>query len=93
MPNPVLDLVASPNSITSVKVKWSYPQDAQLYYKYIVQTYNPTGTLVNNKTVSDNSTDVPDLEPGTRYNISVTTIAAQGSESMAEQTFTYTSKS
>ncbi|XP_042268585.1 receptor-type tyrosine-protein phosphatase eta isoform X4 [Thunnus maccoyii] len=89
-PNPVLNLVASPKSTTSVKVKWSYPQEAQPYYVYVVQTYNSTGTLVDNKTVSNKSTDVHDLEPGTRYNITVTTIAAQGSESTAEQTFSYT---
>ncbi|XP_044212573.1 receptor-type tyrosine-protein phosphatase eta isoform X1 [Thunnus albacares] len=89
-PNPVLNLVASPKSTTSVKVKWSYPQEDQPYYVYVVQTYNSTGTLVDNKTVSNKSTDVHDLEPGTRYNITVTTIAAQGSESTAEQTFSYT---
>ncbi|XP_029290476.1 receptor-type tyrosine-protein phosphatase eta-like isoform X3 [Cottoperca gobio] len=89
LPNPVLNLVASPQSSTSVKVEWSHPQEAPTYYKYLVQTYNSTGALFNT-TVSNNSTNVSNLEPGTRYNINVTTIAAAGSESTVEQTFSYT---
>lgn len=91
VPNPVLNLVANPKSTTSVFVEWSDPQGAQIYYKYLVQTYSTTGAMFNT-TVSNNSTDVRDLEPGTRYNINVTTIAAAGSESTVEQTFSYTSK-
>lgn len=91
VPNPVLNLVASPKSTTSVEVNWLYPQGANQYYKYLVQAYNTTGVLFN-KTVSNNSTDVPDLEPGTKYNINVTTIAAPGSASTEEQTVSYTSK-
>lgn len=45
-----------------------------------------------NTTTSSNSTDVPNLEPGTRYSINVKTRAATGSESTEEQTFSYTSK-
>ncbi|XP_053174860.1 receptor-type tyrosine-protein phosphatase eta [Scomber japonicus] len=91
LPNPVLNLVASPNSTTSIKVKWSLPSEAQLYYRYIVQTYSVTGTLVNKQnSINNTSTDVPDLEPGTRYTISVTTMAAEGITSTAEQTFSYT---
>ncbi len=91
MPNPVLNLVACPKSTTSVEVIWSDPQGARQYYTYLVQTYNTTGALFNT-TVSNNRTDVPSLEPGTRYNINVTTIAAPGIESTEEQTFSYTSK-
>lgn len=91
VPNPVLNLVASASSTTSVKVKWSDPQGAKMYYNYLVQTYNTAGPLFNT-TVSINNIDVPNLEPGTRYNISVTTIAATGSESTVENTFSYTSK-
>ncbi|KAL7403339.1 hypothetical protein ABVT39_027926 [Epinephelus coioides] len=89
LPNPVLNLEASPQSNTSIVVKWSDPQGVQPYYKYLVQTYSTAGTLFN-ETVSNNSTDVPNLEPGTRYDVSVTTIAATGSESTVEQTFNYT---
>ncbi|XP_031138584.1 receptor-type tyrosine-protein phosphatase eta isoform X2 [Sander lucioperca] len=89
LPNPVLNLVASASSTTSVKVKWSDPQGAKMYYNYLVQTYNTAGPLFNT-TVSINNIDVPNLEPGTRYNISVTTIAATGSESTVENTFSYT---
>ncbi|XP_054475501.1 tenascin-X-like isoform X1 [Anoplopoma fimbria] len=87
-PNPVLNLAASPESTTSIKVSWSDPPEAKSYYKYLV-TYSATGALFNT-TVSNNSTDVTNLEPGTRYSINVTTIAAEGSESMVEQTFSYT---
>ncbi|XP_054633086.1 receptor-type tyrosine-protein phosphatase eta isoform X4 [Dunckerocampus dactyliophorus] len=90
MPNPVLNLAARPLNTTSIKVAWSYPQEVKAEYTYCVQTYNAKGTLVKELKVSDNSTHVPDLEPGTRYNVSVTALAAAGSESTAEQTFTYT---
>ncbi|KAK1887148.1 Receptor-type tyrosine-protein phosphatase eta [Dissostichus eleginoides] len=90
LPNPVLNLEASPKSTTSVKVSWSQPQETWSYYEYLVQAYNTTGELVFNITVSNNSTDVTSLEPGNRYNINVTTIAAAGSESTVEQTFSYT---
>ncbi|XP_034071781.1 receptor-type tyrosine-protein phosphatase eta isoform X8 [Gymnodraco acuticeps] len=90
LPNPVLNLEASPKSTTSVKVSWSQPQEAWSYYEYLVQAYKTTGELVFNITVSHNSADVTSLEPGNRYNINVTTIAAAGSESTMEQTFSYT---
>ncbi|XP_060931826.1 receptor-type tyrosine-protein phosphatase beta-like isoform X5 [Limanda limanda] len=89
-PNPVLNVAASPRSTTSVAVKWSYPVGAQLYYKYVVETYNITGGLVKTTTVDSNSTDILDLEPGNKYNISVRVIAASGSESTEEQTLSYT---
>lgn len=47
---------------------------------------------MNEQTVSVNISDVHDLEPGTKYSVSVTTLAAPESESTEEQTFTYTSK-
>ncbi|XP_033997475.1 receptor-type tyrosine-protein phosphatase beta isoform X13 [Trematomus bernacchii] len=90
LPNPVLNLEASPKSTTSVKVSWSPPQEAWSYYEYLVQAYTTTGELVFNITVSNNSADVTSLEPGNRYNINVTTRAAAGSESTVEQTFSYT---
>lgn len=91
VPNPVLNLVASPITSTSVKVTWSYPQDAQRNYTYLVKACNDTG-VVFNATVNENSTEISDLEPGTRYNISVKVIAPTGSESTEEQTYSYTSK-
>ncbi|XP_063757417.1 receptor-type tyrosine-protein phosphatase eta isoform X5 [Eleginops maclovinus] len=90
LPNPVLNLEARPKSTTSVKVSWSQPQGVLPYYEYLVQTYNTTGELLCETTVSNYSTDVRCLEPGYRYNINVTTIAAAGSESTVEQTFSYT---
>ncbi|KAI3371524.1 hypothetical protein L3Q82_024105, partial [Scortum barcoo] len=89
VPNPVVNLVASPKSNTSIEVHWAYPHGVQQYYNYFVQTHNQTGvqfdTLVNN-----NSVDIPNLEPGSRYNITVTTIAAPETKSTKEHTFSYT---
>ncbi|XP_077372151.1 receptor-type tyrosine-protein phosphatase eta isoform X2 [Festucalex cinctus] len=90
LPNPVLNLVASPLNTTSINVVWSNPHGVQTYYKYLVQTLNSPGALVNEQTVSENNTDVHDLEPGTKYSIRATTLAGTGSKSAEEQTFTYT---
>nr|XP_029134862.1 LOW QUALITY PROTEIN: receptor-type tyrosine-protein phosphatase eta [Labrus bergylta] len=87
LPNPVLNLKSSTQSTTSVEVTWSPPQGVQDYYRYLVQTVSPTGT---NESVSTNSAELSKLEPGTKYNISVRTIAAQGIESADEFTFSYT---
>ncbi|XP_067357782.1 receptor-type tyrosine-protein phosphatase eta [Channa argus] len=92
LPNPVLNLTASPQSSTSVMVTWSYPMGAQSYYTYLIKTYNNT-TLVNSTTVRNNSTNVTYLGPGTGYNFSVRTIAAEESSSMDVQTFSYTKPS
>ncbi|GLD60175.1 receptor-type tyrosine-protein phosphatase eta-like isoform X4 [Lates japonicus] len=90
LPNPVFNVVASPKSTTSVEVKWSYPEGAQSYYQYLIKICNATGPSVKKKVYINNTIDIFDLEPGTRYNISVKTIAALGSESTEEKTFTYT---
>ncbi|XP_077424965.1 receptor-type tyrosine-protein phosphatase eta-like [Vanacampus margaritifer] len=90
LPNPVLNLVVSPFNTTSINVAWSKPHGVQTYYKYSVQTLNSPGAIVNEQTVSDNNTDVHDLEPGTNYSIRVTTLAGAESKSAEEQTFTYT---
>ncbi|XP_037111316.1 receptor-type tyrosine-protein phosphatase eta isoform X2 [Syngnathus acus] len=89
LPNPVLHLVASPFNTTSINVTWSNPYGVQTSYKYLVQTYNSTGTLLDEQTVIDNNTDVHGLEPGTKYHVTVTTLAGE-SKSKREQTFTYT---
>nr|XP_043874906.1 receptor-type tyrosine-protein phosphatase eta-like isoform X6 [Solea senegalensis] len=89
-PNPVSSVEALPESTTSVKVKWSYPLGAQHYYRYQINTYSTTGTLLNSTNVQDNSTDVLHLQPGVKYNISVKTIAAPGSESTEKWTYSYT---
>lgn len=87
-PNPVLNLQARPTSTSSVEVTWSYPHDAQPDYKYHVQL----NAVTLNKTVYGNSTEISNLDPGTRYNISVIVEAAAGSQSTEKQTHTYTSK-
>ncbi|TNN00535.1 hypothetical protein fugu_011781 [Takifugu bimaculatus] len=79
-PNPVLNLVAIPKSISSLEVKWSYPQGAQASYTYFV-------SLPQFKTtVSTNSTEIHNLDPGTCYNITVKTVVAPQSESTEEKT-------
>uniref|UniRef100_UPI003AACB5E9 receptor-type tyrosine-protein phosphatase eta n=1 Tax=Centroberyx gerrardi TaxID=166262 RepID=UPI003AACB5E9 len=90
LPNPVLNVTASPESTTSVKVEWSDPQGVQAYYTYRIQTSNTAGMPVNTTTVSTDSTVVTGLEPGTRYIFTVTTVAAPGSDSTTEQTSSYT---
>ncbi|XP_049578499.1 receptor-type tyrosine-protein phosphatase eta isoform X2 [Syngnathus scovelli] len=89
LPNPVLHLVASPFNTTSINVTWSNPYGVQTSCKYLVQTYNSNGTLLDEQTVIDNNTDVHGLEPGTKYYVNVTTLAGE-SKSKREQTFTYT---
>ncbi|XP_071395777.1 receptor-type tyrosine-protein phosphatase eta-like [Centroberyx affinis] len=90
LPNPVLNVTASPESTTSVKVEWSDPQGVQVYYTYRIQTNNTAGMPVNPITVSTDSTVVTGLEPGTGYTFTVTTVAAPGSDSTTEQAFSYT---
>ncbi|XP_056906900.1 receptor-type tyrosine-protein phosphatase eta-like [Takifugu flavidus] len=79
-PNPVLNLVAIPKSISSLEVKWSYPQGAQASYTYFVSLPQ------FNTTVSTNSTEIHNLDPGTCYNITVKTVVAPQSESTEEKT-------
>lgn len=57
----------------------------------MIKTYKYTTQIVNT-TVSNNSTYVLNLDPGTGYNISVTTITADQSASTDVWTFSYTSK-
>ncbi|XP_077451337.1 receptor-type tyrosine-protein phosphatase eta-like [Stigmatopora argus] len=79
LPNPVLDLVASPSGTGSIHVTWSKPPGAQAYYKYVVETHDLAGALVYNRTVvDDDDTLVNGLEPRTSYNVSVTVSAAPG---------------
>ncbi|XP_028307374.1 receptor-type tyrosine-protein phosphatase eta isoform X2 [Gouania willdenowi] len=91
LPNPVSNLAAHARSTTSVTVTWSYPLGVRSYYQFSVQTFNATGGLVNSTTVSGNSTDISNLEPGSGYDIRVTTVAAPGSESTGKRTFIFTS--
>lgn len=87
-PHAVLNLQARPINTTSVEVTWSYPNEAKTNYTYWVQV---AGGHFNDR-VDGNSIEVSNLEPGTRYNVSVTVIAAAGGSSTEEQTYTYTSK-
>lgn len=85
-PNPVLNLVADPKSTSSLEVRWSYPQGAQANYTYFVSAPQ------FNTTVSTNSAELHNLEPGTCYNITVKTVVAPQSESTEEKTRACTSK-
>uniref|UniRef100_A0A3Q1EYV8 protein-tyrosine-phosphatase n=1 Tax=Acanthochromis polyacanthus TaxID=80966 RepID=A0A3Q1EYV8_9TELE len=90
LPHPVQQLEARPKNTTSITVEWTHPQEYKSYYNYSVQTYYETGAQVESKNISNNFTDVTGLEPGSKYNISVTTIAAPGSESTVKWTSSYT---
>lgn len=88
-PHPVLNLQARPKNTTSVEVTWLYPNDAKTNYKYWVRVAG--GNFSDH--VDGNSIEISNLEPGTRYDISVTVVvAANKSQSIEEHTYTYTSK-
>ncbi|KAE8296482.1 Receptor-type tyrosine-protein phosphatase eta [Larimichthys crocea] len=89
-PNPVLNLIASPKSTTSVELKWSYPHEVKSYYKYRIHVFNTTATFDSTEIDSTNETVIGNLEPGTRYSIKVTTIVSEGIESTEEETSSYT---
>lgn len=93
VPNPVLNLTASPQSNSGINVEWLYPYEDKPHYKYFINANSATGHSVN-KTIDNNSTVLSNLEPGSRYNISVTTIIDEepGIKSTEEETFSYTSK-
>ncbi|XP_052336599.1 receptor-type tyrosine-protein phosphatase beta-like isoform X11 [Oncorhynchus keta] len=85
LPKPVVNLTATPLSNSSCKLQWTDPVEVKNYYTYRVQYIKATGPVP--KTVSTNFTQVTDLEPGTGYNFTVTTVAATGSEGTPERTF------
>ncbi|XP_076026463.1 receptor-type tyrosine-protein phosphatase eta-like isoform X3 [Genypterus blacodes] len=89
LPNPVLNVKASPRSTESVKVEWSDPLGVLEYYTYRIQT-STAGIAVNTTTVNTNSTIITGLEPGTHYSFIITSVAAPGSVSSEEQAFSYT---
>ncbi|CAI5664714.1 unnamed protein product [Oreochromis niloticus] len=92
LPNPVRNLIVSPESTTSLNVNWLNPLGVKSYYRYLVDTYNDTGGLINSTNITDNSTSVVllNLNPGTNYSVTVRTKAAEGSESTVEKAFNYT---
>ncbi|XP_047452281.1 receptor-type tyrosine-protein phosphatase eta isoform X25 [Mugil cephalus] len=89
LPNPVLNVAASPSSTSSIKVTWSYPLEVKNYYLYVVEVYNLT-KFVSAETVSTNSTVMTGLKPGRGYRVTVATKAAPGSDSTTKETFSYT---
>uniref|UniRef100_A0AAZ1XZ88 Fibronectin type-III domain-containing protein n=1 Tax=Oreochromis aureus TaxID=47969 RepID=A0AAZ1XZ88_OREAU len=90
LPNPVRNLIVSPESTTSLNVNWLNPLGVKSYYRYLVDTYNDTGGLIYSTNITNNSTTVPNLNPGTNYSVTVRTKAAEGSESTVEKAFSYT---
>lgn len=92
VPNPVRNLIVSPESTTSLNVNWSNPLGVKSYYIYLVDTYIDKGGLIYSTNITNNSISVPNLSPGTNYSVTVRTKAAEGSESTVEKGFSYTSK-
>ncbi|XP_026032274.1 receptor-type tyrosine-protein phosphatase eta isoform X2 [Astatotilapia calliptera] len=90
LPNPVRNLIVSPESTTSLNVNWSNPLGVKSYYIYLVDTYNDTGGLIYSTNITNNSISVLNLSPGTNYSVAVRTKAAEGSESTVEKGFSYT---
>uniref|UniRef100_A0AAZ1XU35 Fibronectin type-III domain-containing protein n=1 Tax=Oreochromis aureus TaxID=47969 RepID=A0AAZ1XU35_OREAU len=90
LPNPVRNLIVSPESTTSLNVNWLNPLGVKSYYRYLVDTYNDTGGLIYSTNITDNSTSVLNLNPGTNYSVTVRTKAGEGSESTVEKAFNYT---
>ncbi|XP_055078519.1 receptor-type tyrosine-protein phosphatase eta [Periophthalmus magnuspinnatus] len=89
-PNPVLNLRAFSESSTSIKVEWSSPLENNQSYSYKIVTYNSAGNVTNNQTVKDNSANVPGLDPGTNYTISVTTLLSSECKSTKVEVSSYT---
>ncbi|XP_071261196.1 receptor-type tyrosine-protein phosphatase eta-like [Salvelinus alpinus] len=85
LPKPVVNLTATPLSNSSCRLQWTDPVEVKNYYTYRVQYIK--ATVLVPKTVSTNFTQVNDLEPGTGYNFTVTSVAATGSEGTPERTF------
>uniref|UniRef100_A0A3Q2PB63 protein-tyrosine-phosphatase n=1 Tax=Fundulus heteroclitus TaxID=8078 RepID=A0A3Q2PB63_FUNHE len=92
LPNPVQDAAASPTSTTSIRVTWSKPSGFQENYRYLVQTYNGSGAIVHSNNISNTSYEVPNLEPGFKYSINITTFVEPDpkSSSIPVQVFSYT---
>ncbi|XP_062318700.1 receptor-type tyrosine-protein phosphatase eta [Osmerus eperlanus] len=88
LPNPVLSLRATLKNTSSVVLVWDLPLSAQSYYTYRVQILNkPKASFTS---VSNTTFLVHDLEPGTGYNFTVTTVAGQDSEATPQLLFSYT---
>ncbi|XP_067090238.1 receptor-type tyrosine-protein phosphatase eta [Osmerus mordax] len=88
LPNPVLSLRATLKNTSSVVLVWDLPLSAQSYYTYRVQILNkPNASFTS---VSNTTFLVHDLEPGTGYNFTVTTVAGQDSEATPQLLFSYT---
>ncbi|XP_055778236.1 receptor-type tyrosine-protein phosphatase beta-like isoform X4 [Salvelinus fontinalis] len=85
LPKPVVNLTATPLSNSSCRLQWTDPVEVKNYYTYRVQYIKATVPVP--KTVSTNFTQVNDLEPGTGYNFTVTSVAATGSEGTPQRTF------
>ena len=88
VPNPVRNLMARPESTTSVKVQWSHPEGHRPYFTYRIQTSTRAELVFNTSSIV-----VTGLDPGTQYSFNVKAVAAEGSHSTTQETFSYTSKS
>lgn len=90
VPNPVQNLKASRKSISSVMLEWESPVGAQSYFTYRVNI-NSNGS-VTSQTTSMNQTNITDLNPGTKYNCSVTALVSNDTYGPTLFTFCQTSK-
>lgn len=84
-----MGLTATPVSTSEVRLDWADPLGVSPSYTYSVQR---SGLAGPGDVVSGRTHVVDGLQPGTRYDFNVTTVAAPGSDGPPEHASTYTSK-
>ncbi|XP_060695157.1 receptor-type tyrosine-protein phosphatase eta [Hemiscyllium ocellatum] len=77
-PNAVTNVILVSRNTTSITLRWDRQSDQKAEYRYKVETI---GEPSSNSTVSNESITVVDLNPGTNYTFSVSTLAGDGTAS------------
>ncbi|XP_067849831.1 receptor-type tyrosine-protein phosphatase eta isoform X1 [Heptranchias perlo] len=91
-PNEVQNVKVVDASTNFVTLKWMRPMDYQDVYQYMVQTEGnpaPTSAYRNITVINENAT-ISGLTPGTKYNFTITTLAADGTRANSVMVSSYT---
>ncbi|GCC29159.1 hypothetical protein chiPu_0007596 [Chiloscyllium punctatum] len=72
IPNAVTNIILVNRNTTSITLRWDRQSDYKAEYRYKVETI---GDPSSNSTVSNESTTVVDLNPGTKYTFRLLTLA------------------